>query len=203
MKHCTKCKQTKEISEFYVTKRDGVIGICKECRRAASRINSKIYYSNNREQIIVKTGIYSRTHKDTMRPWHASYAKTRRQEDLEFRLAHNLRKRISNRIASSKTQKKYKKTQSAIKELGCTVDFLISHLESLWTTGMNWSNYGNKKDQWCVDHKIPLDSFDLSDTTQFSKANHYLNLQPMWVVDNLKKGTKLDYKVPTSDLQLK
>jgi hypothetical protein len=51
---------------------------------------------------------------------------------------------------------------------------------------MTWDNYGD----WHLDHKKPLISFDLTDLEQFRVAAHYTNLQPLWALDNLKKGSK-------------
>ena len=44
-----------------------------------------------------------------------------------------------------------------------------------------------------IDHIIPCSSFDLSDPKQQKICFHYTNLQPLWAVDNLKKGARLDY----------
>jgi hypothetical protein len=39
-----------------------------------------------------------------------------------------------------------------MKLVGCSIEYLKSHLEKQFTEGMNWSNYG----KWHVDHKKPL-----------------------------------------------
>lgn len=83
------------------------------------------------------------------------------------------------------------KMGSAVKDLGCTVAELIEHLENQFAEGMSWDNYGLGKDKWNVDHIMPLASFDLTNRTEFLKACHYTNLQPLWTLDNIQKGAKV------------
>jgi len=82
---------------------------------------------------------------------------------------------------------------AAIRELGCSLSFLKSYLQSLFKPGMSWDNHGVYG--WHIDHIIPLSSFDLSDPMQFKKACHYTNLQPLWATENLKKSNKQSYQV--------
>ena len=72
--------------------------------------------------------------------------------------------------------------------IGCSIDFLRSHLESLFKEGMSWSNYG----EWEIDHIIPLASFDFQNhpETQFIAFN-YKNTQPLWKSENRSKGAKI------------
>lgn len=59
---------------------------------------------------------------------------------------------------------------------------------------MNWGNWTRidlHEKAWNIDHIIPLDNFDLTDEIQFKQAVHYTNLQPLWAIDNLKKGDKI------------
>ncbi len=51
---------------------------------------------------------------------------------------------------------------------------------------MSWDNYG----EWHIDHIVPLSSFDLTDKSQVNKVCHYTNLQPLWAIDNLRKGDR-------------
>jgi len=89
---------------------------------------------------------------------------------LRVRLIHALK----NNVKSKKT----------IELIGCSVEFLKIHLESQFIEGMNWKNYG----KWEIDHIRPCVSFDLSKKSEQLKCFNYTNLQPLWAMDNRKKG---------------
>lgn len=76
----------------------------------------------------------------------------------------------------------------AVKDLGCTIEELKVHLESLWKPGMNWDNHAHTG--WHIDHIKPLSAFNLSDPEELKKATHYTNLQPLWYNENMSKGGK-------------
>jgi hypothetical protein len=103
-------------------------------------------------------------------------------KDLKYTLAKQLRCRFKSAF------KLNVKTGSAIKDLGCSIDQLRKHLESLFEPGMSWDNHNLLG--WHIDHKHPLSSFDLTDIQQVREACHYTNLQPLWAKDNLVKGSK-------------
>ena len=71
---------------------------------------------------------------------------------------------------------------STFKWIGCSPEELKAHLESLFTEGMTWENYG--KDGWHVDHIRPICSFTAE---EWEQVNHYTNLRPLWAEDNLAK----------------
>lgn len=72
--------------------------------------------------------------------------------------------------------------------VGYSLDDLMRRLESLFQPGMTWGNYG----RWHVDHIRPRSSFSYSDTTdpEFKACWALTNLQPLWAIDNLRKGAK-------------
>ena len=86
------------------------------------------------------------------------------------------------------------KINSTFDLLGYSALELKIHLESLFTEGMTWDNYG----EWHIDHKKPVSSFE-SDTLP-SIVNALSNLQPLWGTTreingiiyegNLNKGKK-------------
>jgi len=70
--------------------------------------------------------------------------------------------------------------------VGCTPIELKEHIENQFTEGMTWNNYGFYG--WHIDHKIPLDSGKTEE--EIYGLCRYTNLQPMWWLDNFKKGKK-------------
>jgi len=114
-------------------------------------------------------------------PDHAkNYARDRCKEDPAFKLSMLLRTRLHHAIKGNF------KSGSAVRDLGCSVEYLKAFLEGQFEPGMGWKNHG----EWHIDHIRPLASFDLTDPEQFKQAVHYTNLQPLWAKDNLKKGKK-------------
>ena len=104
----------------------------------------------------------------------------KRMESIQCRLALYLRTRLNKAVQRGT------KVGSAVADLGCTIDQFKIYIESLFTPGMSWENRG----AWHLDHKRPLASFDLTDRAQFLVAAHFTNYQPLWALDNLRKGGK-------------
>ncbi len=96
-------------------------------------------------------------------------------------IASRLRGRVSSAI-------KRGKSKSTMELTGCTIEFLISHLEAQFQEGMSLENYG----EWHIDHRRPCASFDLEEEEQQMMCFHYTNLQPMWGKENLEKGARFD-----------
>jgi hypothetical protein len=115
--------------------------------------------------------------------YHRERHKERASEDESYRIAHNLRGNLSSQLKRFMQGKKV----SAIRNLGCSLPFLKSYLETRFQDGMTWANYGSV---WHIDHITPMASFDLSKKANQLKACHYTNLQPMFALENLSKGCK-------------
>ena len=111
------------------------------------------------------------------------YRQKRTKLDPSFKLSIYLRNRTNKAICRNQ------KSGSAVGDLGCSIEFLKSYLESRFTEGMSWDNWSLHG--WHIDHVKPLASFDLLNPEQFKIAVNYNNLQPMWALDNLKKGKKV------------
>ena len=113
----------------------------------------------------------------------------RLQTDMNFRL----RCYLSRNLRRTLKKQKQRKTSATLELLGCNIKFLKKYLENKFTKGMSWDNYGNGKNKWCIDHIKPLSSFDLSKKSKQRKCFHYSNLQPLWFIENCRKGNKCNY----------
>jgi hypothetical protein len=98
--------------------------------------------------------------------------------------------RLKRSVTSSFCQwMKGTKDKSTWKYVDYTIKELKEHLESQFTEGMSWDNYG--WDGWWIDHIIPRDQFDFKDPEQIKKCWKLSNLQPLWKMDNMAKGNKI------------
>lgn len=105
-------------------------------------------------------------------------------------MATNLRYRVTSRLRSRFYMAVKNKARSglAVRELGCSIEELLAHLESQFVSGMSWDNWSQSG--WHIDHIKPLASFDLTDPEQARQACHYTNLQPLWAQENQRKHAK-------------
>jgi hypothetical protein len=182
-KICVRCGQEKAIDLF---KSINVCKVCNAVYEVEYRIKNKIkkakkqkkWADQNRE----KYRDTLRKYRDNNREQINKDSKVRLKEDVDYKIRRNLRSRLSCAVL-----RRYKKT-SAVRDLGCSVEELRSYLESKFQPGMTWDNYG----EWHIDHVRPLSDFDLTNPVQQKEACYYLNLQPLWAIDNLKKSDKYE-----------
>jgi hypothetical protein len=179
-KKCSRCSEIKELSDFHKDKKGkfGRNAQCKECRNSESqKAKRREWYQRNKEQRQKKIKEYSLSYKERRKELH----KERQSKDINYRLKRSLRSRLYNALKNNL------KKSSAVKDIGCSLDYFKSHLESRFKSGMSWDNYG----EWHIDHIVPISTFDLSKRSEQLKACHYTNLQPLWADENIKKSNRL------------
>lgn len=188
--------KSRVFSDEYVSKRNAI--------KREKYNNNKDFYKQQRLELKQRLGDRLSEHKKNWYLKNKEYCNKRNRDyyhknkkeigkknierskiDVQFKLRNSLRKRISKFVSG-----KFKKA-SAIRDLGCSVDFLKKYLESKFLNGMSWENYGVSG--WHIDHIKPLSKFDLTDESQLKEACHYTNLQPLWWYDNINKGN-LDFE---------
>lgn len=176
MKSCHGCQKILELTDFYksTVNKDGYRNKCKKCLL----IKQKEDYKSNPERFKIASKKWTdKNNTEEKKIQKRLYIQKRLKEDIHFKLAHNLRSRLYNAI------KRNQKIGSAIDDLGCSILELKIYIESKFTEGMTWDNYG----EWELDHIIALSTVDLTNKEQFLKVNNYSNLQPLWKSQNRQK----------------
>ncbi len=187
-KTCVKCGIEKNIVEFYKdnSHKDGLCHQCKICRRN--------YYQSHKQEIADRMKIYYQSHEEEMKECHRLYDQSHRRQcnerrrkrkktDKNYKLLCNLRRRVCLALNGNPRER------TTMQLLGCTISQLRKHIASQFAPGMTWKNHSLKG--WHIDHIKPCALFDLSKPPEQRKCFHYTNLQPLWAVDNRKKGDKL------------
>lgn len=158
---------------------------CYENKKEEYLAKNKITYLANREERLAKHLVYRVANKATVNARNVRYVRNRMKSDHLFRLTYTVR----NRIFLACRDRRITKGTKTSELIGCDWSTLQGHIESQFLPGMSWEN----RSSWHIDHKIPLSSAK-SDVEMFSLC-HYTNLQPLWAVDNIKKGAKLPHQL--------
>ena len=208
-KICSKCNIEKKICDFHKWKfgPDGYKRECKECRK----YETKTYYSKNNEKIKLRVSKYrisnpekvkevrkkiyerdkdrillvNKTYRENNRKKLNEHQNNRKLNDPIFKLKHNMSSRMRIFMKSNKITKRNR----TFNIVGCTPEYLKEHLEKQFKKGMSWENHGLFG--WHIDHIIPLSS--ANNEEEVYKLCHYSNLQPLWAIDNMKKGSKTPF----------
>lgn len=138
------------------------------------------YRMKNIERIRNRKKKYYLEHKKERSAYFAEYQRSRLKNDTDFRLKHNLRRRVHHALNGEN------KSRRTLELIGCSTPHLKQHLENQFKPGMSWNNYGD----WHIDHIRPCASFNLIDPEQQKECFNYKNLQPLWANENLEKSAK-------------
>jgi len=164
-KKCSSCSKWKPATtEFFNASKNRPFGIhyyCKCCSYIKSK-NWRLIKENRDKEYI--------------------YKKQRLLTDDIFRFKNNVRCLIKNSF--KRGSNKFNKNSKTENILGCTIQEFRLYIENKFIEGMTFENYG----EWHLDHIKPL---SLSKTEEdVILLNHYTNFQPLWAIDNLRKGNK-------------
>lgn len=209
---CSICRAVKSPDDFYMGMKRGKVIQLPKCKQCAKRLSAlerekraekiKERAVKNREKNIEYLREYRKKNAEALREKdRIRYQKRKndpsyKKQQVEamrrarlipsFQVKSTISARLSSILRGTDGAKKRMRTMDLI---GCELDFLIRHLESLFSKGMTWKNRG--KNGWHVDHIIPCCTFDHLDEKQVRQCWHWTNLRPMWAKDNLSKGSKV------------
>ena len=165
-KKCSTCKITKDISCFTrrVSDISGVTGQCKDCR-AKYRLKAKTKIN------------------ETKRDYYSRYSYN--YGVMESIKARSYIRNIVKRFSRSNLDY----NQTFVKELGCTIMELATHLQqSADVNGYTLDIYDYDMSKYHIDHIIPFKSY-ISGSYTLEEITNYKNTQILTSVDNLLKGS--------------
>lgn len=171
-KTCTACKLRHPLSQYFIntSQRSGLFSRCKTC----IALKSARFYRLNKPRLLARSSEYNAK--------HSQRTLARINSDVQLLLKRRLRTRLWMAMKADY------KAGSAVSDLGCSIEQLKSYLESLFTSGMTWDNWGKGPGNWNIDHIKPLSIVDLTNRQHVLEVCHYSNLQPLWFEDNRKKS---------------
>ena len=191
---CTECKSNRR-KEHYIKNKEHELKRNKNWRdKNPEKLNLYIKKIKNlkttdaeayaiiREKRNKLTSNWKKNNPEKKNKLQRLYRKRRKDRDPGFKLLSNCRTHIYKVLKGNVKSKKTKEL------LGCTVEELKRHLSSKFVDNMSFENYG----KWHVDHIKPCAKFDFTKPEEQAKCFHYTNLQPLWAIDNIKKGAKYD-----------
>ena len=197
-KHCPTCDSWKSLDGFnkQSSSWDKLCRMCRECNIEYKRKKRETKKYKEKDEAYNKKYKESGRRKEKNQKWYEenkeriiqrmiTYNKKKYHEDPYYKLTVTLR----NRFGKTLREQLAKKSEKTLDILGCSIPFLMIHIEKQFEPGMTWDNHGLYT--WHIDHKHACARFDLTDPEQQKKCFHYTNLQPLWAKDNLSKGSKI------------
>lgn len=191
---CGRCKHVKPVACFSSSKKthSGLSTTCKECDKQ-TYLTRKVEGKTSTDKTRAAARRWRRKNRAKVR----AYNKAPLERNIHERLRVRLRVRLCMAMTRYRQSDGKSHSVSAVRDLGCSIEHFVHHIEGRFTDGMTWDNYG----EWHIDHIVPLAAFDLDDAEQVKLAVHYTNLQPLWAKDNLSKGDRLPESITINSTQ--
>ncbi len=175
---------------------------CKECGKVAKPMKSdgvtcstvcSVEQRRKQKMATQKKATSKGGHRyEQYRAYQNQYQKKYKKERYETDTNYAVSVRIRNNLRKSLKTAGIKKTNKTFILLGYTKHQLREHLESYFTeeNGYTWDNMS----EWHIDHIRPIASFNYTTTEceDFKKCWALSNLQPLWALDNIRKGNNWD-----------
>jgi hypothetical protein len=207
-RHCTKCKELLPVEHFNTQYRTGMCIKCATAHKASYYIEhrdeqlakQKERYLENREEFLerekkrkenrMQDSSYREEYLRKKKEYHQRVTKhrlrERRQNDEGFRILDNLRRRLNQAVNGVG-----EKSDNTIKLIGLSsgqdiIDYL--RLKSLEYDDIE---LGKNDDGLVIDHYIPCEVFDMTNTEHQRICFHYTNLQLLRNSENSEKSDKI------------
>ena len=194
LKTCPQCKREYPATDdFFPRSKNCKYGLYHWCKKCNAEKN-KIWAKANREKCVELTRNWRKANPEKVREhgrrweaknreWRNKYKRIYNQEPC-----HRLSDSISTGMNLSLRGGKGGRHWETL--VGYTLGDLMSHLESQFTKGMAWDNYG----AWHIDHIRPISHFDFVsvDDREFGECWSLWNLRPLWGKENQSRGNRVE-----------
>jgi hypothetical protein len=182
---CRKCSLELPFDDFIKSK-GKPSNVCKICNRAATKQRYKNMMSNpdKKEIRLEKKRGYGEKwyHNRKQDPKFREMRKDWHKNQRKINEVYAMKIRIRTRTRMFLNSREMTKNWSTQEMLGCSWLEFRNHIESKFLEGMTWQN----RKLWHLDHITPLSSANTPE--EVYKLGHYLNIQPLWGPDNIRKG---------------
>lgn len=155
----------------------------------------KKYYKENRDKVLEQNKKTYEKHKDKYNARNKKYHKDnhkqlmqKRKERIEASPLLQFKERIRLLTKNSFYRLKHNKTKRTSEILGADWETVKTHIVSQFNDGMTWEDFVSGDIH--IDHIKPLASAKTEE--ELIALCHYTNLQPLWALDNLKKGATFE-----------
>ncbi len=201
-RHCTKCKELLPVEQFSLNQ-----AICKECcheryedTKHIQLEKQKERYLENREEFLerekkrkekrMQDPSYREEYLRKKKEYHQRVTKhrlrERRQNDEGFRILDNLRRRLNQAVNGVG-----EKSDNTIKLIGLSSGQDIIDYIRLKSPEYDDIELGKNDDGLVIDHYIPCEVFDKTNTEHQRICFHYTNLQLLRNSENSEKSDKI------------
>ena len=160
--------------------------ISKKCEEYRSKNKEKIkerdrlYSIKNKDKNKLRAKSYRENNKDYIRGQKKIWKENKRNTDPLFKFNESVSSGIRRCLDFKKNGKSW------VNFVEYTKEELINNIESKFTKGMTWENYG--KDGWELDHILPQIYFKHNmdyNHPAFKACWSLENLQPLWATTNI------------------
>ena len=187
--NCKPCANKRSM-KHYIANREKFIAEFKaayEENKEKRNLQSAAWYQKNKSRMLDYYKQYRAENKDKIKLWR----KTERAMAAHRARQSNKYKTPEGKVEMSIRNMVYRiltgeRCGKAVQLVGYLPSDLVRRIESQFTSGMNWLNYGD----WHIDHIVPVKFLISNGITCPSLVNSLANLQPLWAADNISKHAK-------------
>lgn len=154
-----------------------------QCRKEYMRL----YRIKNKDKISVQSKDYREKNREARKEYLSKNEERFKAYNKRYKTNNPLQTFTRNSLRRIEVSKSKTRRSIAECELGYTQKQFKTHIENLFLDGMSWDN----RSEWHIDHIVPVSWWLKNGITDVSIINDLLNLQPLWIKDNLTKSDKL------------